>query len=156
MFDANGKDCRVTARIEPALGLDKTWSVIFTPTSPSPSPSPFVAVLVPQQCLDEAGEDDDVPLWAVGTLYSDEKVVVIDDYGQVVCDSHDAVVYRPTLAVSDTFEGARLLAGTFEGARLLANSFEGARHLAGTQTVRVDCADVLPMWIECDLALTKE
>ena len=137
MFDANGKDCRVSARAERSGSV--SWTISFTPSSPSPSPSPsppspFVVVVITAALVQQSlAAEDDMALLAVGNLYGDEKTVLTDAHNVVVGDSRGQLVYQPKLAVSGVFTGARLL--------------------AGTSTIRIDCSSVLPMWIECDLGM---
>jgi hypothetical protein len=92
----------------------------------------YVSILVTRQDLTAEIIDDldnDVPLFATGLLYSDEADAHIVD--------GDPVRRSPIV-----------LAGSFEGACLLPCGDDASGY-----KLRVDCAALLPFWIECDFEL---
>lgn len=137
MLDAKGKDCGVTALAVPVED-NAIYSIIFGPAEVSAGGlGAFVWVGIAPDELRQSlqkDKDDDTALKAIGALFSDEsKKPQLDAHGQTVYDSTGAVIMQYVVAYAGLMTGVRLL--------------------AGTSTIRVDCAAVPSMWIECDLAI---
>jgi len=137
LFDEQGRcntqplRCTVTA-LRPGL----QWSLAFSmPTAAKTCVNVLIERADLQEVLEDREDADEIPVFATALLYGDARTeLVTDSNGRPVYDSNKASMYRAPIVVSGAFRGARLQPGG---------------------VLRIDCAALLPMHIECHLALPK-